>query len=67
MSVNSKGGALVETKKAVGEMSRRGFLKLGLAGLVGAALLLVAGCVGEEEEDDDDDDDDGRSRRRRRR
>jgi hypothetical protein len=67
MSVNSKGGALVETKKAVGEMSRLGFLKLGLAGVVGAALLLVAGCVGEEEEDDDDDDDDGRSRRRRRR
>jgi hypothetical protein len=67
MSVNSKVGALVETKKAIGEMSRRGFLKLGLAGVVGAALLLVAGCVGEEEEDDEDDDDDGRSRRRRRR
>jgi hypothetical protein len=65
MSVNSKGGALVETKKAIGEMSRRGFLKLGLAGVVGAALLLVAGCVGEEEEDDDEDDD-GRRRRRRR-
>ena len=64
MSVNSKVGALVETKKAIGEMSRRGFLKLGLAGVVGAALLLVAGCVGEEVEDDDDD---GRSRRRRRR
>ena len=64
MSVNSKGGALVETKKAVGEISRRSFLKLGLAGVVGAVLLLVAGCVGEEEEDDDDD---GRSRRRRRR
>ena len=67
MSVNSIGGALVETKKAIGEMSRRGFLKLGLAGVVGAALLLVAGCGGEEEDDDNDDDDDGRSRRRRRR
>ncbi len=66
MSVNSKGGALVETRKAAEEMSRRGFLKFGLVGVVGAALLLVAGCVGEEEEDDDDDDD-GRSRRRRRR
>ena len=55
---------MVEIKKPVGEMSRRGFLKTGLAGIVGAALLLVAGCVGEEE---DDDDDDGRRRRRRRR
>jgi hypothetical protein len=57
---------LVKTKKVTGEMSRRSFLKRGLAGVVGVALLLVAGCVGEEDEDDDDDDD-GRSRRRRRR
>ena len=64
MSINSKGGVLVETNKPVGEMSRRGFLKLGLVGIVGATLLLVAGCAGEEE---DDDDDDGRRRRRRRR
>ena len=67
MSINSKGGVLVETNKPVGEMSRRGFLKLGLVSIVGAALLLVAGCAGEEEDDDDDDDDDGRRRRRRRR
>jgi hypothetical protein len=67
MSVSSEGGMLVETKKPVGGMSRRGFLKLGLAGVVGAALLLVAGCVGEEEDDEDDEDDDGRRRRRRRR
>ena len=55
MSINSKGGVLVETNKSVGEMSRRGFLKLGLVGIVGAALRLVAGCAGEEEDDDDDD------------
>ena len=58
---------MVETRKTAEEMSRRGFLKFGLVGVVGTVLLLVAGCVGEEEEDDDDDDDDGRSRRRRRR
>jgi hypothetical protein len=57
-----KGGVLVETRKTVGEMSRRDFLRLGLAGVAGAALLLVTGCAGEE-----DDEDDGRRRRRRRR
>jgi len=51
------------------EISRRSFLKLGLAGISATALLFVAGCVGEEDDDegDDDDDDDDSSRRRRRR
>ena len=39
------------------EISRRSFLKLGLAGISGAALLLLSGCLGEEEDDEDDDDD----------
>ncbi|MBD0358708.1 MAG: twin-arginine translocation signal domain-containing protein [Rubrobacter sp.] len=56
---------MVETRKTVGEMSRRDFLRLGLAGVAGATLVLVTGCAGEE--DDEDDEDDGRRRRRRRR
>lgn len=50
-------------------VSRRDFLKVGLAGLFsGAVLLLLPGCAGEVEEDDDDDDEDsGRRRTRRRR
>jgi hypothetical protein len=60
-----KGRVLVETRKTVGEMSRRDFLRLGLAGVAGATLVLVTGCAGEE--DDEDDEDDGRRRRRRRR
>ena len=49
-------------------ISRRAFLKLGFAGLLwGAVLLVLGGCVGEVEEDDDDDDGSGRRRRRRRR
>jgi hypothetical protein len=67
MSANLRGGVLVETRETVGEMSRRDFLRRGLAGVAGAALLLVTGCAGEEEEEDDDDEDDGRRRRRRRR
>ncbi len=51
--------------KAEQKISRRHFLKLGLAGISATALLLAAGCLGEA--DDDDDDDDGRRRRRRRR
>ena len=39
------------------EISRRSFLKLGFAGISGAALLLLSGCLGEEEDDEDDDDD----------
>jgi hypothetical protein len=61
-----KGGVLVETRKTVGEMSRRDFLRLGLASVAGATLVLVTGCAGEED-DEDDDEDDGRRRRRRRR
>jgi hypothetical protein len=64
-----KGGASMEKGKDKREMSRHGFLKLGLAS-ISAALLLVAGCVGEDDDDgdeDDDDDDEGRRRRRRRR
>ena len=38
------------------EFSRRSFLKLGLAGISGAALLLLSGCLGEEEDDEDDED-----------
>jgi hypothetical protein len=34
------------------EMSRRGFLKLGLAGISAAALLFLSGCGGEEDDDD---------------
>jgi hypothetical protein len=39
------------------ELSRRSFLKLGFAGISGAALLLLSGCLGEEEDDEDEDDD----------
>ncbi len=39
------------------ELSRRSFLKLGFAGISGAALLLLSACLGEEEDDEDDDDD----------
>jgi hypothetical protein len=37
-------------------MSRRGFLKLGVAGIWAVALLFLSGCLGGEEDDDDDDD-----------
>lgn len=51
--------------KAIGrEISRRSFLKPGLAGIPAIGLLLIAGCVGA---DDYDDDDGGRRRRRCRR
>ncbi len=44
------------TKLRSGEaVSRRAFLKLGLAGLSTTALLFLSGCLGEQEEDDDDD------------
>ena len=41
-----------------GEISRRSFLKFGFAGISGATLLLLSGCLGEEEDDGEDDDDD---------
>jgi hypothetical protein len=63
-----KGGASMEKGKDKREMSRRGFLKLGLASISAAVVLVVAGCAGDEDEgDEDDDDDDGGRRRRRRR
>lgn len=37
-------------------LSRRGFLKLGLAGISSAALLFLSGCLGGGEEDDDEDE-----------
>ena len=40
------------------ELSRRSFLKLGFAGISGAALLLLSGCLGGEDDDDEDDEDD---------
>ena len=48
------------------EISRRSFLKLGFAGILGAALPLLSGCLGEEEEEEEEEDN-GRRRRRRRR
>jgi hypothetical protein len=39
------------------EISRRSFLKLGFAGISGAVLLLLSGCLGEEDDGEDDDDD----------
>ncbi len=38
------------------EISRRSFLKLGFAGISGATLLLLSGCLSEEDDEDDDDD-----------
>lgn len=53
----------MEKGKDRGEMSRRGFLKLGLASISATVLLVAAGCAGDEDEGDDDDDDGGRRRR----
>ncbi len=41
-------------------ISRRGFLKLGFAGISGMALLLLSGCVpgGDDDDGGGDDDDD---------
>lgn len=39
-------------------LSRRAFLKLGLAGLSSTALLFLSGCLGEEQEEEEDDEDD---------
>ena len=69
-SETRKGEAPVDKGKDRGKMSRRGFLKLGLASFSAAVLLFAAGCAGDEDEGDDDegdDDDDGGRRRRRRR
>ena len=34
------------------EISRRSSLRLGFAGVSGAVLLFLSGCLGEEEDDD---------------
>lgn len=39
-------------------LSRRAFLKLGLAGLSTTALLFLSGCLGEEQEDEAGEEDD---------
>lgn len=38
------------------EISRAGFLKLGLVGLSTAAVAFAAACGGEVEDDDEEDD-----------
>ena len=43
----------METRK---ELTRRSFLKLGLSGISGFALLLIIGCGGDDDDDDEDDD-----------
>ena len=40
------------------KITRHHFVKLAFAGVSGAVVLLLSGCLGEEEEDDEDDDDD---------
>ena len=40
------------------EMSRRGFLKFGLASISGVAMLFLSSCGGEQDDDDEGDDDD---------
>ena len=62
----------MENREPKGEISRRSFLKLCMAGISTTALLFATGCLGGGDDDggDDDDDDDGgrrRSSRRRRR
>ncbi len=39
-------------------LSRRAFLKLGLAGLSASVLLFLSGCLGEEGEDEGGEEDD---------
>ena len=39
------------------KLSRRSFLRLGFAGVLGAVLLFLSGCLGEEEDEEDEDDD----------
>jgi hypothetical protein len=44
-------------KEAGQKMSRRSFLKLGLAGVSAAMLLFAAGCASGGDDDDGDNDD----------
>ena len=39
-------------------LSRRTFLKLGLAGLSATALLFLSGCLGEEQEEEEGEEED---------
>ena len=39
------------------EVSRRSFLKLGFAGILGVAVLFLSGCIGEEQDDEEEEDD----------
>lgn len=39
-------------------LSRRDFLKFGVAGISAMALLFLSGCGGEEDDDDDEEEDD---------
>lgn len=49
---------MLHDSESKGEISRRSFLKLCFVGILGAALLLLSGCLGEEDGDDEDDEDD---------
>ena len=39
-------------------LSRRAFLKLGLAGLSATTLLFLSGCLGEEQEEEEGEEED---------
>ena len=39
-------------------LSRRAFLKIGLAGLSATTLLFLSGCLGEEQEEDEGGEED---------
>jgi hypothetical protein len=64
---DSKRVVPMKVGKADREMSRRDFLKLGIAGSMAAVLLFAIGCLGGGDDGDDEDDDDGGRRRGRRR
>ena len=50
--------AVPETNRVREKMSRRVFLKLGVAGISAAAALFLSACGGGEEEEDEGDDED---------
>ncbi len=49
---------MLQVNEGKEEISRRNFLKLAFAGVSGAVLLFLSGCLGGGEEDDDEDDGD---------